>query len=1079
MEISIRTAKLLIFTLVAFAICRTHSAIDCQEYQNDGCFCSNSSVDSRHGGWEIDCPDKYRIVYATQAYASLECLKTTPYKRAMFTLLNITDTDFFKIISCPLPNSTLQEIFEGITLRKFKYEISDKNVTLKESLLSGLDQLEGLILKKANIVEIEENAFANVTKIKRLDLDDNMLSTLPEGVFSPLIELMNLQLAGNLFESLPEKLFENNTKLQNIYLYNNKLKEIPSGLFNGLEELKVLDLSNNRLNIITAGILLGAINLIHLNIKGNNIMKIESGVFNNTVNLIDLDLSDNPNITALPEDLLTNITKLTEFKANSCKLKFIPKGFFNNAKKLQTIKFYNNRISFLDEDVFSENEELKELDLKFNNLTELPTRLFAKSKKLQKLHLGQNGISTIPDGFFDNTLALVSLKLMENRLKVLHGSWFKRLELEELYVNRNDMNEIIGSQPFGSKKLKRLDLSYNNITEFPHNINWAFYPSLEDLNMKNNKIMYLEVPNLFGTEVNLDNNQITTVDIKEIEFLENYKLTNDGNFENGPVFSLVGNNFNCDCRMINFFHYLKHHSASRAVEFKYPEKYKCNEPLSLQNISLLELKSSKFVCKVKENCPTPCECQYRAKGRVTAMRCSNITEIPTVLPPNTTEVNLGGNELTSLDALQDPLWENITVLNLDNNNLTSDEWVLPPNLEVLSLKYNQLELLPESLLEYVTGKKKFNLYLGANPWFCDCSTLNFKDWLHENAKKIMDIDEIRCQNEIFQNNSNQFPLVIRLTDELCPSDNEIDNAKLISVSIVCVILALLLFIVSILYYRNKQTVTAYIYIHFYKVFLCFFNEEELDENKTFDAFISYSSADREIAMNLLDKLEKGDGPRFKLCIHERDWLAGNLISWNIVNSVQNSRKTILVLSKAFLESVWFQVEFHTAYYQMMEDRIDRLIVIVNGELPKKETLDKDLQFLLSTKTYLEWGERWFWEKLRFALPHHREGNPKLNNRALRQQPNKLLLKTFEQKLASLTVNGDAPDVKQQNSLNTIGMPRANLAFLEETDSKDKKKETRNLQNNNAIEIEIGQLPSPPTEEPNFGGRVNNGFIIPV
>lgn len=37
---------------------------------------------------------------------------------------------------------------------------------------------------------------------------------------------------------------------------------------------------------------------------------------------------------------------------------------------------------------------------------------------------------------------------------------------------------------------------------------------------------------------------------------------------------------------------------------------------------------------------------------------------------------------------------------------------------------------------------------------------------------------------------------------------------------------------------------------------------------------------------------------------------------------------------------------------MLEDKMDRLIVIVKGDLPDKEHLDKDLAFLLSTKTYL-------------------------------------------------------------------------------------------------------------------------------
>lgn len=85
---------------------------------------------------------------------------------------------------------------------------------------------------------------------------------------------------------------------------------------------------------------------------------------------------------------------------------------------------------------------------------------------------------------------------------------------------------------------------------------------------------------------------------------------------------------------------------------------------------------------------------------------------------------------------------------------------------------------------------------------------------------------------------------------------------------------------------------------------------------------------------------------------------------------------------------------------MLEDRVDRLIVIVRGELPPKETLDKELKFLLSTKTYLLWGERWFWEKLKYAMPHRKQISPS-NKLAMRNRPSSAMVKTVEEQIASL------------------------------------------------------------------------------
>lgn len=192
-------------------------------------------------------------------------------------------------------------------------------------------------------------------------------------------------------------------------------------------------------------------------------------------------------------------------------------------------------------------------------------------------------------------------------------------------------------------------------------------------------------------------------------------------------------------------------------------------------------------------------------------------------------------------------------------------------------------------------------------------------------------------------------------------------------------------------------------------FICLFNEEDFDEDKLFDAFVAYGHDDCNVAHKLIDELE----PHFQLCIHERNWIAGNQISWNILNSVHNSRRTILVVSKQFLESMWFQVEFHTAYYQMLEDKIDRLIIIVKGELPPKETLDKELLYLLSTKTYLIWEERWFWEKLRYAMPHKKPEALESNVLALKDKPDREKIKAVDNQIAILSSNSNRAADKAQ------------------------------------------------------------------
>jgi protein toll len=64
-----------------------------------------------------------------------------------------------------------------------------------------------------------------------------------------------------------------------------------------------------------------------------------------------------------------------------------------------------------------------------------------------------------------------------------------------------------------------------------------------------------------------------------------------------------------------------------------------------------------------------------------------------------------------------------------------------------------------------------------------------------------------------------------------------------------------------------------------------------------------------------------------------------------------------------------QLEFRTAYQQVLKDKRMRLIIIVKGELPPKDKMDQELQTYLSLNTYLKYDDPFFMERLRYALPH--------------------------------------------------------------------------------------------------------------
>merc|ERR1711931_271509 len=93
-----------------------------------------------------------------------------------------------------------------------------------------------------------------------------------------------------------------------------------------------------------------------------------------------------------------------------------------------------------------------------------------------------------------------------------------------------------------------------------------------------------------------------------------------------------------------------------------------------------------------------------------------------------------------------------------------------------------------------------------------------------------------------------------------------------------------------------------------------------------------------------------------------------MISDQIIESVDSCRRTIIVLSVGYIQSMWTKLEFKAAYNKSLKENTQRVIILLHGEKPDKENLDEDLKKYLDTKTYIDTQDPWFWKKLRYAMP---------------------------------------------------------------------------------------------------------------
>lgn len=226
------------------------------------------------------------------------------------------------------------------------------------------------------------------------------------------------------------------------------------------------------------------------------------------------------------------------------------------------------------------------------------------------------------------------------------------------------------------------------------------------------------------------------------------------------------------------------------------------------------------------------------------------------------------------------------------------------------------------------------------------------------------ISQIHNRNELTCSNiRNQSIVSLDNYRDFCP----IEFSDVFKYVMPLVLLAVTLLISMYYFYTYEKEIKVWIFSKHYLRFLV--TEKELDRHLPFDAFVSYATPDEWFVVEELQpELECGERS-YKLCIHQRDWHAGDYIPTQIHRSVEQSRRTIIVLSPSFLNSFWGKKEFQAAYMKSMKERCPRILIILLKDIGDVNDLDDEMRAYISTNTYLDWKDPKFWQKLKYALPH--------------------------------------------------------------------------------------------------------------
>ncbi|XP_078697999.1 toll-like receptor 4 [Branchiostoma floridae x Branchiostoma belcheri] len=296
-----------------------------------------------------------------------------------------------------------------------------------------------------------------------------------------------------------------------------------------------------------------------------------------------------------------------------------------------------------------------------------------------------------------------------------------------------------------------------------------------------------------------------------------------------------------------------------------------------------------------------------------------------------------------------------------------------PNLNFFGLVKNKITVFEEETFGRVV-RQASHIQFEQNPFFCDCRFLWFVEWARDNPDKIYSFYFYwyKCAGPPEYADTRLVNFYINCTSSAPDTEFQPNLPLACAFSSSSVLLYMLTaFLVS--YHRWKIK---------YLMFLLRRRNEDEEPMRgrrfVYDAFVAHNSEDtRWVVRELCHNLENvEDQPRYKLCIHQRNFLPGAPIVNNIVKAIETSRKTICVLTRSFLRSGWCEFELQLA--QTPDNLFGkggscRLILVFLEEIPRPLLKKyRHLEAVMDRDTYLEWpgdvrGRPLFWRRLRAAL----------------------------------------------------------------------------------------------------------------
>ncbi|KAM8977299.1 toll-like receptor 8 [Pelodytes ibericus] len=904
------------------------------------------------------------------------------------------------------------------TLRNLKELYIDQNYLCK--MPTGLPRsLQVLSLQNNNIFSISKDDLSKLDLLKKLYLGHNCyygnkcdgVFEIEVGAFADLSQLTMLSLSFNNLTKVPPML---PSSLKELYLSNNRIKVVSREDFKNLVNLEILHLSSNCPRCFNAAypcepcigqssieIDLHAFeklkNLLELNLASTSLKSIPGKWFENTTQLKSLNLE----LNYLVKEIAT-----AEFLFNLPSLEFLDLSYNYETRS------YPRSINISDN--FSKLVSLKHLCIEgyvFKDITSFNLAPLTKLKNLHIINLAVNFVRQVDFKVFEQIPNLRVIDLSENKISPFseNNNQSKHLESYSKPEHSSTEDEIGGNfdvtsqvtrgmfstygppgktpycsngktldlslnsiffidpeefRPFGD--VSCLNLSANGIGQNLNGTEFIYLKSLIYLDLSFNKLdfasinAFQEIPQLEVLDVSYNKHYFVVEGVTHhLKFIENLHNLQILNLSWNEISTLTEAQINS--------HSLKElrFAGNRLdVLWKLGDTRYLNIFSNLNNLTVLDISSN---------------------------RLENIyDDMLLTLPQSLTELYLNDNWLDYFEWKSLKYFKHLKLLDLSYNRITmimSNLSTYTYSLQTLILHKNMISSLPAEFLKqasnltdldlshnnlqninksiFLSGNENFLkvLNLKENPFDCTCDITDFIMWINENNVAIPRLaTDVLCATPIDKKGSG----IIYFDWKACNMD---DTSMLLFVLSFFVVIPLTaLPIMKHLFYWDMW--------YIYYVFLAWVKREKVTTSQTlYDAYVSYDTKDAAVSdwvfNELCYHLEDTGDKDILLCLEERDWELGKAVIDNIVQSINESKKTLFILTKSFVTSGRFKTAFYLALQKLMDENMDVIIIVLLEPVLLNSQYFR-LRKKICKSSILEWpknphAEDFFWQQMRNVL----------------------------------------------------------------------------------------------------------------